>query len=71
MPGGAIVGESAEGSSCQGSHTSLPETVQGHEAKIGGHGPKFERTPTQATGIWVVRASSLSERRLLESPGVV
>ena len=45
------------------------ETVLGHGKKIGGHGPKFVRTPTQATGILVVRTDRLSERRFWKAPG--
>ena len=63
MPGGAIVGDSAEGVPAKGATRPNHDTVQGHDGKFEGMA-EFVWTPTQVTGILVDRTSSLSVRRL-------
>ena len=46
MPGGAIVGDSAEGVPAKGVTRPNHDTVQGHDEKICGHGPKLWDTNT-------------------------
>ena len=69
VPGGAIVGESAEGEFLP-REPRVPTTrpCKGTRENLRAW-PEIVRTPTQVAGIWVFRTDSLSERRLLKAPG--